>query len=512
MSGAIATRKSLQGVVEETTAGTPLDPVDGTDILALQEGFEVSPSVEQIDNNELSPNVDTKAPILGLETPSSTIGHFFRHSGVEATAPNYDTLLKAALGTKVDALTQRSTTTGSTSGDINTRAKIVLGSGGSDFQRGHCMLVKDSTNGYIMRNVLSVSGNELTTLFNLGQGAPGSGVGVGRPILYKTNDELPSLTHWIFRGNGGVKEAIAGARVASMSMEASVGEPLNMEFQLEGVGYYFDPIRIAAADRYLDFNIGAAELSAVVNAKLYKSPHELADALEDAMEATGASGTFIVDYKDYGNASGKFFIAHSGGVLNLLWNTGTQTANTIGDKLGFSTAADDTGASGYFSDNAQDWSAPFSQTLDNNINPLIVKAGEALIGTFERTVCTEVQEMTINVENTLQDVRDICSETGIGEKLLSARTTTAEVLMTLKKHDAKYYEQFRVGDSIQFAYNGGVKTGGNWVAGRCVNFAIFEAKIAEFAVTDTDGIVTISMTLQAVANSEGLGNVFLNLL
>lgn len=513
MSGAFATRKSVQAVVQETTAGTPVDPSAGTQILPLQEGFEMTPSFNQTDNIELSPSVDTKAPILGIETPTSSIGHYFRHSGTEGTAPNYDVLIKAALGDKVSApVVEKQTTSGSTSGDINARAVIKLAGGGGEYERGDALLIKDSANSFEIRNVLSVSGNDLTLLFNLDQAAPASGVSLGKNILYKTNDELPALSHWIYRGNGAAKEIMTGSRVGSMTIEANVGEPLNMTFDLEGTGHYFNPIRIDADDTKLDFNLGASQLTATVNAKLYKSPHELADALEDAMEATGATGTFIVDYKDYGAASGKFFIAHTGGVLNLLWNTGTNAANTIGDAIGFSVAANDTGASGYFSDSAQDWAAPYSQTADSNINPLIVKNNEVLFGTFERTICTEAQSFSISVENTLQDVLDVCSESGVGEKLLSARATSVSLLLTLKKHDAKHYEQFRLGDSVQFAYNGGIKVGGNWVPGRCVNVALMEAKISEWAVTDTDDIVTITMTLTGVADSAGRGIVYVNLL
>lgn len=512
MSGATPTRKSVQAVVEETTAGTPVDPSAGTQVLALQEGFDVSPSFETIDNVELSPSVDTKAPIIGLENPESTIGHYFRHSGVEATRPNYDVLIKASLGSVTAAPSQSTTTTGSTSGDINSRAVIKLNSGGSNYPRGSAVLIKDSTNGYSIRNVYSVSGNDLSLQFNLGGPAPSSSIGVGRPILYSTNDELPSLTHWVYRSNGTATEAITGARVASMNMTANVGEALNMEFSLNGTGYYFDPVRVDSDDRYLDFNLGAGALAATVNAKLYKSPHELASALETAMTATGATGTFIVDYKDYGAASGKYYIAHSGGVLNLLWNTGSNTANTVGDAIGFSVAADDTGASGYFADSAMSWAAPYSSTADSDVNPLIVKNNEVLFGTFERTICTEVQEMSFNVENTLQDVRDICSESGVGEKLLAQRVVTVELLMTLKKHDAKAFEQFRLGDTVSFAYNGGTKVGGNWVAGKCVNAALIEARITEFQVTDTDDVVTLSITLQGVANSSGLGIAYINML
>lgn len=512
MTTAYPTRKSLQGVVIETTEGTPKEVSSGTEILSLQDGFTVGYGTENQENLELSPSVDKKASIIGLEVPTTSIAHYFRHSGVEGTAPNYATLLRASLGSTVAAPTERQTTSGSTSGDVNARAVIKLASGGSDYERGDAILRKDSANGYSIENVYSVSGNDLTLLFNLRGDAPASGISCGKNILYKTSDEPPSLTHWINRANGASKEAFAGMKIATMEMSAVVGQPINCTYSLEGTGQYFDPIAIESADRYLDFNLGAGALAASVNAKLYKSPHELSESLREAMENTGATGTFIVDYKDYGAASGKFFIAHSGGTLNLLHNTGTNTANAIGDKIGYSLASDDTGASGYFSDSVQDWAAQFSQTLDNNSNPLILKNAEIMIGTFERTICTEVQELTMTIENTLQKIPDACAESGVGAILLQQRNVSIATTMTMRKHDAKYFEQFRNGDIVQFQFNAGIKVGGNWVPGRCINACIIEAKIVEFQPVDIDGAAGFALTLEASANSTGLGVTYLNLL
>jgi hypothetical protein len=508
---AISTRKSVQAIVKETTAGTPVDPTSGTQVISLQEGFDVSPAFETIDNIELSPSVDSKAPIIGIENPTSSIGHYFRHSGVEATRPNYDVLLEAALGIVTAAPTEVATTTASTSGDINTRAVIKLASGGSNFERGSAILLKDSTNGYIVRNVYDTSGNDLTMLFNLGQDAPASGVNTGRHILYKTSDEPPALTHHIYRGNGGAYEVITGARVATATINAEAGQPLNMEFSLNGTGYYFNPIRVEDADRYLDFDLGDAEFNASVNAKLYKSPHELASALEDAMENTGATGTFTVQYHDQGASSGKYSLQHSGSTFNLLWNTGTNTANTIGDAIGFSVAADDTGATTYTSDNELSWVSPYSQTADSDANPLVVKNNLVQMGTFNRTACANAQSFTLNINNELTDVTDICAESGISEKLLTGRVTDVQIVMNLQKHDSKSFEQFRLGDTVQFSYVGGTKVGGNWVAGKVVNVCIVEARISEWQITG-DEFVTISATLQLVGNASGEQNLFVNML
>lgn len=512
MAVAKSTRKSVQAIVKEITSGTPVDPSSGADFVTLQEGFELTPTFEQIDNIELSPTVDTKAPILGLETPTSSIGHYFRHSGVEAVAPNYDVLLEAALGETDAAHTERLTDTGSTSGDVNARAVIALASGGSDFERGRAILLKDTTNGYKIRNVYSVSGNDLTLLFNLGQAAPASGVGTGRSIFYKTNDEPPSLTHHVYRANGGAYEVMTGAKVSSMALTATAGQPLNMEFTLDGTGYYFDPIRIDSDETYLDLDLGAAEISVSVGAKLYKSPIELASALKQSLTDSGASGTFSVEYNSEGANAGKYTIAHSGSTLNLLWDTGTNALDTIGNKLGFTTTSDDTGATSYTSDTAQSWEAPYSQTADSDTNPLIVKNNEIMIGTFDRTSCVAVQEFTLTKESEYQDVPSICAESGNSEKLLNTRTTSVSFTMTLKEHDAKSFEQFRLGDVVQFSYTGGTKVGGNWVAGKCVNVAIIEARISEWAVTDADGVVAIAATLTLVGSAAGNQNLFLNLL
>jgi hypothetical protein len=141
-----------------------------------------------------------------------------------------------------------------------------------------------------------------------------------------------------------------------------------------------------------------------------------------------------------------------------------------------------------------------------------LKNAEVMLGTFERTICTEVSEFTLTIDNTLQPVPDACAESGVGSILLQERNTSLNMTMTMRKHDAKYFEQFRVGDTIQFQFNGGIKVGGNWVAGKCVNVAIIEAKIIEFQPVDADGRAAFTLGIEATANSTGLGVTYANLL
>lgn len=504
------TRKSVLAIVKEVTVGTPLLPSAGTDFVTLQDGFEMVPEFETLDNNELSPNVGSKAPILGIEAPTASVSHYLRHSGTEATAPNYDELIECAVGEKVAAhATERALTTGSTAGTSSAAATLVFNAGhGADFERGKAVLLKDATNGYSIRNIESMATDTATLGFNLAA-APASGVNTGRAILYKPADAPPSLTMSLYRGNGAALEVMAGARVAEMGIEATAGELLNMNFSLEGTSYRFDPIEITASTDTLDFDDGSVKV-ATVAAGLYKDPLELAEALETAMNAV-SSGITVV-YNSSGASAGKFTITKASGSLSLLWNTGANTAQTIGTKLGFSVAADDTGVLTYTSDNVQVWSAPYTPSADTNANPLVVKASEVMIGDFDDYGCSGAQSFTLTITNTLQNVIDICETSGVAEKLLSQREVTAEVVLTLKRHDAEKFKKFRNGDDIRFAFNGGIKSGVNWVAGRCVNVYMPQAKVSAYSVTDTDGIVTIEMTLTAYVPASGLGEVFVNLL
>lgn len=504
------TRKSVMAALKETTTGTVVFPSSGADFVALQDDVSMSPSFDTIENAELSSSVGIKPAILGLENPEFSFSHYIRHSGAEATEPSYIEFLEAAFGEKVSAITERTTTTGSSAGTSSAAAIVNLASGGSDFERGKAMLIKDPANGYQMRNVQSVSTNALTLGFNL-TAAPATGVTVGRPILLKPKDTPPSLSVHLYTGNGGAYQLMAGSRVSSAEISAEAGQPLNCSFNLGGVEYFFDPINILAADRYLDFEDDAGVHAAVVAVDTYKDPHELAEALQNAIDLVTTT-TPTVTYSD---STGKFTIKTTGTLLSLLWNTGTNTSNTIGDKIGFSVAADDTGTaatSGYTSDNAQSWAAPYSPTPDSVVDPLVVKAHEVMIGDFDDFGCAGVRSFTFSLSNDLVDVPDVCQTSGVSDKLLDKRTAEAKVVLNLTKHDADKFRRFRSGSDIRFAYNGGAKSAGNWIPGRCVNLYMPEAKVTEYAISDADSIVTIEMTIQAYVKTDGLGEVFFNFL
>lgn len=501
-----SSKSNVMAVVKEVTAGTIVDPSAATDYVGLQPDLSLVPNFQLLENEEIRSSIGQSKSIQGLESPEGSFSHYLKHSGVEGQAPEINDLLESVFGATSTNGTERATTTSSTV------SLLKLAAGGSDFARGKAVLIKDGTNGYSIRPVLSVSTNDLTLGFNLAT-APGSGVNVGKCVNFSpANSGHPSLSIHSYRGNGQVYELLAGARVNSLSINASAGEFINANFSFQGTKYHFNPIRIDANDTKLDFEDSVGNEVATVAAGVYRDPHELAQAIEDSMNAQGSADTFTVEYMDNDSTSGgKFKFTSDGTVFKLEWNTGANTANTIGDAIGFSTAADDTGALTYTADNAMSWAAPHTPTFDSS-DPLVAKSNEVMIGEGTDYACFCASSISFSLENTLTDVLCVCAESGVEQKLTTARAVTVQITALLDKHDADKFRRYRANSDTAFSWNFGTKSGGNWVAGTCGNLYMPSCVISAFELTDLDSQIGLNMTLQGFVDSSGNGEVYLNFL
>jgi hypothetical protein len=484
-------RKSVVALVLETTEGTPVSPTSATEYTALQEGFEFNPSFTELESAELQDSIGPAKTILGVEQPTMSFSHYLKHSGVEGQAPDYGILLHSLLGQKTVNSTQRVTAAASTVTVVKVPAGI-----GANFRKGQALLVKDAVNGYSIRNILSIATDDLTLVHALSL-APAAGVSLGKAIHYEAVSEgHPSLSVWGYRANGGAVELIAGAKVTEMAIDIVAGELINAQFTMGGTSYFFDPIEITASSKYLDFNEGGASLAAVVNTGFYKDPHELATTLEAAMNAL-ATANITVTYSD---STGKYTIVSDGATFELEWNTGANTANSIGAKIGFSLAADDTGGLTYTSDTALSLAAPQTPSYDQT-SPVVAKSNEVLLGTQSQIVCFKARSVSINVTNEQERQPDLCADSGFEGTENTKRSVTFNIVSTLTQYEAKKYSQFRNGDTIAFAYNLGDKVGGNWVAGKCVNLCAPFATITNFKLGDANGVTTLEMSVRAYVNS-----------
>lgn len=503
----IQTRNSVLAIMVESTEGTPVVPSASTDFTALQDDADMSAAFETLENAELKSSLGSAKPIQGVENPTFSFSHYLRHSGVEGQAPDYNELLKGVFGNEEVNATEYDTIAASTEAVI----KVDAGEGAT-FSKGEALLIKDSTNGYRVRNVESISTDDLTLGFELPSGAaPATGVNLGKAVFYSPADSgHQSLSIWHYLGNGGAIQMMAGAKVTELSISATAGELVNASYSLEGLEYFYNPIDITSSDIYLDFTDDGGTHAAVITAKTYKDPHQLAEAIQNAMNTVQTAETHSVTYS---NTDGKFTIATSTStVLSLLWNTGANTANTVGDKLGFSVAADDTGATTYEGDSAISYAAPATPSFDSS-DPLVAKNSEVLLGDADDVACFNATSITVTLSDTRRPIESICATTGRSGSIINERTATVEVTALLEQYEADKFRKFRENETTRFAVNFGQKDGsGNWVAGKVANVYLPTCVISAFDLADDDGLVSLSMTLTAFVNDSGEGEIFLNLL
>ncbi len=498
-------RSSVMAVVKEVTAGTPVAPTLGSQYIALQEGFSFEGTFDELENAEIKSSIGVAKSIQGTERPTASFDHYLRHSGVEGQAPGFGPCIEAVLGEVSANATERLTAAASTV------SLLKLASGGSDFARGKAVLVKDGTNGYAIRPVDSVAGNDLTLGFDLAA-APAAGLGVGKCVNYAPLDDgHPTLSLWLYRGNGGALEMESGCRGESMSMSFEAGELINASFAFQGTKYHYNPIIIGATDIYLDFTDDGGTFAASVPQGFYRSPHELATALADALNGTATTETYTVVYQD---VDGKFKITSTSTLLSLLWNTGANTANSIGDKIGFSLAADDTGNAGsvgYTSDTAITLSNSITPAYDN-ADPQAAKNNEVFIGDADDISCFCASSVEITVTNEVIDAECVCAESAIQEKVFSRRTVEATIVGLLERYDADKFNKFINNSDVKFLYNFGTKSGNNWVAGKCGSIYMPSATISAHVLGDNNGLVTMEITVKAYVDSTGAGEFYINFL
>lgn len=502
----IQTRSSVLAVKVESTEGTPVVPAAGTDAVALQPDFTMEPAFDTLTNDELRSSIGQSKPIQGLENPAVSFSHYLRSSGVEGQAVNFHNLLYSGLGATSTASTEYDTFNGSTT------TTIVMPVGeGANFERGEALLIKDSTNGYRIRAVHSVSGDNLSLSFAVPT-APVSGVNLGKCVLYKpANTGHPSLTVWHYLGNGGAVQMMSGGRVTSVDIDITAGELINAAYNIEGLAYYFDPIEITSSTRYLDFTNDDGTYAAAVTAKWYKDPHELAEALQLAMNTASTGETATVAYS---NSTGKFTITSTGTVLSLLFNSGSNTANTIATKIGFSAGSDQTGTAagtGYTSATAVTLTFAYTAAYDS-ADPLAAKNHEIMIGAQADYACFGASAVSVSISNEKASQLSVCAESGRSGSIISGRTVTMSVTSLLSQYDAEKVKTFRKNDEIRFQYSFGEKSGGNWVAGKCGCIYIPTAVITSINVTDEDGLATLNLELQAFVDTSGNGEAYIGTL
>lgn len=486
-------RSSVFAIREESTAGTLVAPSSADHFLPLRAGFEMSYEAETLENEEILNDLGKGKSFKGDESVTGTHEAYAKNSGVVATAPDASLLYKSIMGTETIAANERDTVSGSTVNVVN------LDSGeGAERPVGSAVLIKHASNEWEVRNVSAVNTDALTMSFSLNN-APGTGVLVGRPITYSPGSTFPTFSAWLYEGNGHAVQAAAGCTVNELSFEASANEFCNLSFSYEGTKYYFNPIEITASTDTIDWTDDAGTHQATITNGWYRDPIELATAVQTAMNAN-TSEVFTVSYS---SSTGKYTITYaSPATLSLLWNSGAGTAQTIGGKLGFSIAADDTGSLTYTSDNAIGAvSASYTPSFDS-VDPIVFKDAELFIGSQSENVCVCPTSVSINISKETEKVLCACEETGVKEIITVGREVTLEAEIVLEKYEVSTFNHLLNNDSIQASLTVGPKSSGNWIAGKVVNFYLRNCTVSNRSIAGDNFIVAnVSLTGFVTAGS-----------
>lgn len=467
-------------------------PSAGTDFLALQEGFSLTPNSEVLENLELKGTIAESAPTIGLETSSFSCAHYLKGSGVVATAPEENLLLKSLLGSESIAAAEYNTVASSTT----TVIKVDTGEG-STYSVGEALLIKDTTNGYSVRNIGSISSDDLTIAQSVTT-APGTGVNLGRAVMYSgiSTAAHSKVDVWTYLGSSAAIMAARKVQMTSGTINITAGQPVNAEYSGEGLEVYMNPIVVASGSKYIDFTTDAGTVAAVLTVKTYRDPVELAAEIQSQMDAVaGGSETITCTWNSTGASAGKFTITAAGtAVFSLLWNSGTNTANSAKTILGFSNT-NDTGALTYTSDSALSLAVPATPDYDDN-NFIVAKYGEVMLGTSTDTDCAELQSAVVNINNEIEADTRICAISGVNDNVVTKRSVTIDVVAYLTQYDIRTWGKYRAGETVKFTCNVGSRTGANWTPLSVLNLHTSTAKIESFEIDTTGAFVLINMTLR----------------
>lgn len=496
----ISNKATVFGVMKEATEGAITKPLSGSDFIAIQTDLEMNAELEKLDNEEMKASLGSGKKITGVESPKASFSHYMKHSGVEGVAPSWGKLIESIFGSVKVAAVEYQTVVGSTVSAIKVADASV-------YSVGETLLVKDATNGYSIAVIHAI--DTVTDMLTLGFSlavAPATGISLGKAVTYiPVNDTShPTVTLWRYIGNGGSKDMIRGARVTELSFTAEAGSLINAKVTLEGIEYFFNQVEITDANKHIDFTDDQGTQAAVIAKGIYKTPQELAAAVEAGLK-TVSTETFTVTYS---NATGKFTIASGSTVFSILWLSGLNTATSAGTTLGFTVAADLTGAVTYTSEGAQAYAAPFAPIFDAS-DPIVAKGHIVYFGDATDNVCFGPSSVDVSISNERKVIDSICSASGKSGSVVTGRKVTVKVKALLNKFDADKFDRMLQNKDCRFMYAGGQKSGGNFVAGKCFSLYLPYCTVDACTIGDDSSLVTLEFELSAFVPNDGSLEVFL---
>lgn len=238
---AIAIKNNTVYAVEiESTEGTYVAPTANTSFVqVLADGSELSPAKELLERNIFNGSIGKSTPRTGTRSVTGSMPVEMKAADTEGAAPEYDKLMRSALGLRrqVSATTIDATDSGGT--HTTTRAYLA-DADASKYNVGDCVVIK-TAGAYHTTPVVGVSnvGGDVYVDFLVPAAAP-----------YTDSTIIAAVTTYVVADSGhpslsiskyieeAVLEQATGSRVNSLALEGfTTGQLASFNFGFEGLSF-----------------------------------------------------------------------------------------------------------------------------------------------------------------------------------------------------------------------------------------------------------------------------------
>lgn len=224
------------GVEIEVTEGTYVAPAAATSFVqTLSDGFELTPAKELLERAIFNGSIGKTTPRTGTRTVSGSIPVECRAAETEGDAPEYDKLMRSAMGSRKQITSEVTTKTGNSASVLQIQDADI-----GEFEVNDIILVKEA-GAYWVSPITAVdpTGGAANITLLMAAGAPFSdNVVIAKSTMYKPADSgHPSLSISKYVEDAR-REVAVGARVNSLSLDNfTTGQLASWGFGFEGLDF-----------------------------------------------------------------------------------------------------------------------------------------------------------------------------------------------------------------------------------------------------------------------------------
>lgn len=234
--GDIVKNNTKVAVEVEVTEGTYVAPTGASSFFqTLSDGFEMTPAKEQVERNVFIGSVGKVSPRTSTRSVSGSIPVELKPLSTAGDAPEFDELMRSALGTKRQIASAITTKVGNTASQLEIEDADI-----GDLQIGDCILVKES--GAYHVSPISArdpsAGTANVTLLIPAGGAFSNNVEIEKCTTYTVAESAHpalSITKYL---EDAIREAAIGCKITSLSIENfATGQIPTANFSYEGLDF-----------------------------------------------------------------------------------------------------------------------------------------------------------------------------------------------------------------------------------------------------------------------------------